>query len=124
MKQTDKQYSTDSPMKELVASIHHLRLPAQPRPEDHGLSDAYRDVLRRYREQAISGAKPDEDERELAREALRFLGGEADRQTYSLRDYDHRRYGPFLGVSDEGGAAVAIRRAAFASPKARALEGR
>ena len=39
----------------------------------------------------------------------------------SLRDYDHRRYGPFLGVSDEGSAADAIRDAARDSPKARAL---
>lgn len=51
------------------------------------------------------------------REALGFLGGQADRHTSSLADYDHRRYGPFLGVSDEGGAARTIRRAAFATPK-------
>jgi hypothetical protein len=39
----------------------------------------------------------------------------------SLRDYDAARYGPFLGVSDDGSAAAAIRDAALASPKARAL---
>jgi hypothetical protein len=39
----------------------------------------------------------------------------------SLRDYNADRYGPFLGVSDEGSAAGAIARAALTSPKARAL---
>lgn len=33
------------------------------------------------------------------------------------------RYGPFLGVSDEGSAAAQIREAALESPKARALPG-
>jgi hypothetical protein len=42
-------------------------------------------------------------------------------RTFSLRDYDATRYGPFLGVSDDGSAAEAIRDAALASPKARAL---
>lgn len=35
-----------------------------------------------------------------------------------LQDYDHRRYGPVLGVSDEGSAAETIARAAYASAKA------
>jgi hypothetical protein len=105
----------------LASRIRHLRAPAQPRPEDRRLSDAYRDVLRRFRADLIAGAKPSERERRLAREALRFLGGEADRPTLSLKDYDHHRYGPFLGISDEGGAAVAIRVAAYASMKTRAL---
>ncbi len=39
----------------------------------------------------------------------------------SMRDYDSDRYGPFLGVSDGGPAAEAIRDAAAGSPKARAL---
>jgi hypothetical protein len=39
----------------------------------------------------------------------------------SLRDYDAARYGPFLGVSDGGDAASAIRAAALSSPKAQAL---
>jgi hypothetical protein len=41
--------------------------------------------------------------------------------SFSLRDYDAERYGPFLGVSDEGSAAAAIADAARATPKARAL---
>lgn len=39
----------------------------------------------------------------------------------SLRDYDSERFGPFLGISDEGSAAEAIAEAAIASPKALAL---
>jgi len=42
--------------------------------------------------------------------------------SFSLRDYDAERYGPFLGVSDEGSAAKPIAEAAVGSPKARALE--
>ncbi len=41
----------------------------------------------------------------------------------SLRDYDAERFGPFLGISDEGSAAEAIAEAAIASPKALALGG-
>lgn len=56
-----------------------------------------------------------------ARAAFLHLGGDPARPAYSLRDYDHTRYGPFLGVSDEGSAVTAIREAAYESPKARAL---
>ena len=38
--------------------------------------------------------------------------------------YDHHRYGPFLGVSDDGDSAEAIRRAACDSPKARCARPR
>jgi hypothetical protein len=39
----------------------------------------------------------------------------------SLLDYDSERFGPFLGISDEGSAAEAIAEAAISSPKALAL---
>jgi hypothetical protein len=39
----------------------------------------------------------------------------------SLSDYDDALYGPFLGISDDGSAAEAIRDAALGSPKAQAL---
>ena len=39
----------------------------------------------------------------------------------SLKDYDHNKYGPYLGISDEGSAAHVIRDAALASPKMRAI---
>ena len=41
--------------------------------------------------------------------------------TYSLRDYDSDKFGPFLGVSDDGRAARAIVDMALASPKGAAL---
>jgi len=41
-----------------------------------------------------------------------------------LKDYDHKRYGPFLGVSDEGSATATIREAAYGSPKCRAIASR
>src|SRR5438132_2884440 len=56
-----------------------------------------------------------------ARRAFLHLGGDPARPTYSLKDYDHDRFGPFLGVSDEGSATTAIREAAYESPKAQAL---
>ena len=40
--------------------------------------------------------------------------------TKPLEQYDHRRFGPILGVSDEGSAAEAIVQAAYASAKAQA----
>ena len=55
--------------------------------------------------------------RELAAMALDELGGQGEPNCISLKQYDHVRYGPFLGVSDEGSAAPAIRKAALASPK-------
>lgn len=55
--------------------------------------------------------------RELAARALDELGGQGEPSCVSLKQYDHVRYGPFLGVSDEGSAAPAIRSAALASPK-------
>lgn len=55
------------------------------------------------------------------RASCNTLLGDEKPLPYSLRDYDHRRLGPFLGVSDEGSAAEAILAAARDSPKARAL---
>lgn len=107
--------------KALAAKIRRLRQTVLPRTEDHRLSDAYREVLRLYRAAVISGVEHEAEDCQLVREALRFLGGEADRGTTSLVDYNHHRYGPFLGISDEGGAAVAIRKGALASPKGKAL---
>ncbi|MBI5368964.1 MAG: hypothetical protein HZA54_18150 [Planctomycetes bacterium] len=59
--------------------------------------------------------------RQSAQQALRQLGGDPHRGNAGLAEYDHERFGPFLGVSDEGSAAAAIRRAAWESPKARVL---
>lgn len=59
--------------------------------------------------------------RRLAYRAMARLGGEGILPIFSLKDYDHIQYGPFLGVSDEGSAAAVIRKAALASPKVKAL---
>lgn len=84
-------------------------------------SEAYREILRQYRSIASAGRTPNRRWRAAALDALQYLGGDADRHFASLRDYDHRRYGPFLGVSDDGGGAAEVCRAALASPKAEAL---
>src|SRR5215471_16238734 len=88
---------------------------------DQRISDAYREIQRQYRAIASGGEPPGRRWRNLAREALHYLGGDADRPHISLSDYDHRRYGPFLGISDDGGAAYDVCRAALASPKGQAL---
>lgn len=113
--------SRNGPPKALVARIRRLRRLAPSPPDNYRLSEAYREVLRSYRALASSGGEPGSRWRRLVREALVFMGGQADRHTSSLAEYDHVRYGPFLGVSDEGGAARSIRRAAFATPKTLAL---
>jgi len=103
--------------------------------EDRALADACRRALTGYRAAVAAGvgaaaqsakaaARRPKAARKLkaaARRALLHLGGDPARSSASLKDYDHLRYGPFLGVSDEGSAAAAIRDAAYASPKVRAL---
>lgn len=59
--------------------------------------------------------------RDLAGKAIDQLGSQGEPCPISLKDYDHRRYGPFLGVSDEGSAAPNIREAALTSPKMLAM---
>jgi hypothetical protein len=109
------------PSKTLIAKIRRLRSQRNLAPDKRELSNAYREVLRSYRALVSTRAEPASSWRHLVREALSFLGGQGDRHTSSLAEYDHRKYGPYLGVSDEGGAAHTIRRAAFATPKAQAL---
>jgi hypothetical protein len=58
---------------------------------------------------------------ELAKRAMAILGGQAEPPLHTLADYDSARYGPMLGVSDEGSATAAIRRGGLAAPKAAAL---
>jgi hypothetical protein len=61
---------------------------------------------------------------ELAKRSMAILGGQAEPPLQTLADYDSNRYGPMLGVSDEGSATAAIRRGALAAPKAAALADR
>jgi hypothetical protein len=101
-----------------------LAFPGVDRPgtvtEGRALADACQQALADYRTAVVNGGAT----RTLtarARQAFLRLGGDPARSSASLKDYDHARYGPFLGVSDEGSAAGQIREAAFESPKVRAL---
>jgi hypothetical protein len=88
--------------------------------EDRAFTESCREALDAYRAAVLDGDPP----RALAaraRAAYLHLGGDPDRTGGGLGDYDHVRYGPFLGVSDEGSAAGEIRRAALESPKVQAL---
>lgn len=93
--------------------------PLTPR-EDRALAKSCLDTLAAYRA-AVAKGRASAALKTRARRAFLHLGGDPARPTYSLKDYDHNRYGPFLGVSDEGSAAAAIREAGLESPKARAL---
>lgn len=84
--------------------------------------DEARRRLERYRSAAARG-NATAALRKQAREAYQRLGGDPQPGSLPLGGYDHERFGPFLGVSDEGSAAGAIRDAAMASPKALALTG-
>lgn len=88
--------------------------------EERALADAWQQALADYRAAVVRG-KATRTLKARARRAFLQLGGSPARPGASLKDYDHARYGPFLGVSDEGSAAGQIRAAAFASPKVRAL---
>ena len=59
--------------------------------------------------------------RRLTARAFDELGGQPEAAARTLRDYNHERFGPYLGVSGEESAAPGIRNAALASPKVRAL---
>src|SRR5260221_3712141 len=87
---------------------------------DRVLADACRQALTDYRA-AVAGGKSSRALTARARQAFLRLGGDPARSSASLKDYDHVRYGPFLGVSDEGSAAAQIREAALETPKVRAL---
>jgi len=88
--------------------------------EDRLLAEACLRALADYR-RAVANGKPTHAATVRARRAFLHLGGDPARSSASLKDYDHARYGPFLGVSDEGSAAGQIREAALESPKVRAL---
>jgi hypothetical protein len=109
------------PSKTFLLKLGHIRRQTPSTRDNRPLSDAYRDILRTYIALVSSGATPAASWRRVVREALGFLGGQADRHTSSLAEYDHRRHGPYLGISDEGSAALAIRMAASTTPKAQAL---
>jgi len=109
------------PPKALIGKInrlHNLWLTGRDKMQ---LGDAYRDLLRTYTAIVAKGIMPAASWHSALRQALNFLGGQGDRQSFSLSKYDHKLFGPYLGVSDEGSAAMEIRNAAYVSPKARAF---
>jgi len=109
---------TKKPPAQLVEDVNRLR----DNPDHEGdLSNAYREVLRTFRETVASAGQPAEAWRALTREAMTYLGGQTERSRHSMRDYDHRRFGPFLAVSNEGGGAAIVREAAKLTPKAQFL---
>lgn len=89
--------------------------------EDRALANACVRTITAYRTAVLTSDGASKELTERARAAFLHLGGDPTRSSASLKDYDHERDGPFLGVSDEGGAAGAIRDAALDSPKVRAL---
>jgi hypothetical protein len=86
---------------------------------------AWREVLRYYHQVSRGRKDPEPAAGEaeydqlwkLAQQAIVNLGGQCEPSLATLVDYDHRRYGPLLGVSNEGSATAAIRHGALASPK-------
>jgi hypothetical protein len=115
----------ERPPARLLRAIRGPRRGRHPSPlQEQRRCDAYREILRDYRALASCKGVLGVRWHRVAEEALHYLGGDADRLGISLKDYDHRRYGPFLGVSDDGGAAADVCRAARASPKALALGDR
>lgn len=99
--------------------MKNRRHPIEER-RDRALVASCHRALAAYRA-AVAAGNPSRTLKNRARRAFLYLGGDSERSQSSLRDYDHERYGPFLGVSDEGSAADEIRKAAFESPKAEAL---
>jgi hypothetical protein len=112
---------TNPPPRQAVQTIKQLHGALLSARDEQRLYDAHRAILRAYRALVGSGATPGKSWRAPVDAALRYLGGDSDQHSRSLRHYDHHRYGPFLGVSDDGDSAEAIRLAALDSPKARAL---
>jgi hypothetical protein len=91
-----------------------------PNEEQH-LAEACRSVLRTYRSAKARGESLSLPQGRAVPLAFLYLGGDAEPRSRSLRDYDHVKFGPFFGVSDEGSAAEAILAGALKSPKAIAL---
>lgn len=122
--------STMTQLKKLESSIRTLlKTTSRTRSNDRQLSDCYRAVLRMHQD-AFDSHLPKKCQPtnaqgkrlvSLARDAILYLGGESDPISVSLKDYDHNRYGPYLGISDEGSAAHIIHKAALESPKMQAL---
>lgn len=122
--------SNTAQIKKLELKIQNL-LDVKPRSktEDRQLNDSYRAILRICQDmfdgKLINESHLTNNKKKhltsLARDAILHLGGESDPRSLSLKDYNHNKYGPYLGISDEGSAANIIREAALKSPKVKAI---
>src|SRR5262249_6265635 len=91
------------PPARLLRSIARLqRKTSLPTNDERQLCDAQRELRRAHRDAVSRGNSIDKRWRKSAIKALSYLGADADRQGISLKDYDHHRFGPFLGVRDHG----------------------
>jgi hypothetical protein len=100
------------PPRQALDTIKRLSGAVLSSRDEQRLYDAHRAILRAYRALIGSGAAPGPRWAAPVEAALRYLGGDSDQHSRSLKYYDHHQYGPFLGVSDDGDSAEAIRRAA------------
>lgn len=90
---------------------------------------AWRNLLTAFYDAANKRPDPEPDESDsdyrtqwnLAYLAMLHLGGDLAPALTTMADYNSDRYGPMLGVSDEGSATAAIRQGARAAPKAIAM---
>jgi hypothetical protein len=119
-------------MKPIQEQIAEFNAAVERTEHDHdpaGYFDAHRNLLAYYRQINADRADPEPKDGErdyaelhkLAGEVIITLGGQSDLSLTTLADYDSMKYGPMLGVSNEGGATAAIRHGALASPKCTAL---
>ncbi len=113
-------------LRKLESYISALRkITSRTESEDRQLASHYRAVLRMYQdtlpEHLPKKHRPTQAQQKklasLGRDAILYLGGAGDPRSVSLKDYDHNKYGPYLGISDEGSAAHVIRKAALESAK-------
>jgi hypothetical protein len=93
------------------------------------VATVWRDILHLFQVESRNRPDPEPDTKdsqyrrlfEAAKQAMFYLGGQGDFALTTVADYDHKLYGPFLGVSDNGSATKAIRQGAMASPKCEIL---
>lgn len=113
----------------IKAQLARLKRTRRLTPTEHRkLYSLYRSVLHFF-EDAVTEANAQKQRsnpsvaqyKPLVEEAFTKIGGSAEPSLVSLHSYDSNRFGPYLGVSDEGKAAREFCRAILASPKAEVL---
>ncbi len=116
-------------MKAELDALHESIKCAVERNDSAQVTQGWRDIFRLYCSESQKRKDPEPDGTDAdydllvkaALEAMSVLGGQDEITLHTLADYDHRIYGPLLGVSDQGSATKAIRHGALAAPKCQAL---